>query len=172
MMFHLYGFFIGLAIVTGYSIAEKIEPRVKDGAGYIIFAGILGARLYHVLDFWSYYSLHLNEIFYIWNGGLSIWGALIAGGIVVAIINRKFSNSQIWGAIATALPLAQAIGRLGNAVNHEFTNLVLGIPWWGAEAILDLTLFAIIWYLPMKYRAVVYLLGYGLIRYLLEPYRA
>ena len=59
-MFHLYGFFIGLAIVTGYSIAEKIEPRVKDGAGYIIFAGILGARLYHVLDFFiTYFILKL-----------------------------------------------------------------------------------------------------------------
>jgi phosphatidylglycerol:prolipoprotein diacylglycerol transferase len=168
----MYGFFIGLAVVTGYSIAEKIEPRVKEGAGYVIIAGLLGARLYHVLDFWSYYSTHLNEIFYVWNGGLSIWGALIAGGIVVAIINRKFSNSRIWGAIATALPLAQAIGRLGNAVNHEFTNLVLGIPWWGAEAILDLVLFVIIWCLPMKYRVVVYLLGYGSIRYLLQPYRA
>lgn len=92
-MFHLYGFFIGLAIVTGYSIAEKIEPRVKDGAGYIIFAGILGARLYHVLDFWSYYSLHLNEIFYIWNGGLSIWGALIAGIVARRVVGGLFVSA-------------------------------------------------------------------------------
>lgn len=175
-MFHLYGFFIGLAIVTGYSIAEKIEPRVKDGAGYVIGAGLVGARIYHVLDFWAYYSLHLNEIFYVWNGGLSIWGALIGGGISIFIYHytNKSLNylENILGAAVTGLPLAQAIGRLGNAVNNEFTNLVFGIPWWGAEAILDIILFVIIWYLPMKYRAVAYLLGYGLIRYLLEPYRA
>lgn len=170
-MFHLYGFFIGLAIVTGYSIAEKIEPKVKDGAVYVIVAGIIGARIYHVLDFWSYYSLHLNEIFYVWNGGLSIWGALILGSIAT-LIYFKGETFKAMSAAVTGLPLAQAIGRLGNAVNNEFTNLVLGIPWWGAEAILDLILFAIIWFIPLKYRVVVYLIGYGLIRYLLQPYRA
>lgn len=175
-MFHMYGFFIGLAIVTGYSIAEKIEPRVKDGAGYVIGAGIVGARIYHVFDFWSYYSLHLNEIFYVWNGGLSIWGALILGSIAT-LIYFKGRTLKVLGAAVTGLPLAQAIGRLGNAVNNEFTNLVFGIPWWGAEAILDIILFAIIWGLTLRgsssqVRVAVYLLGYGLIRYLLEPYRA
>jgi len=58
MMFHLYGFFIGLAIVTGYSIAEKIEPRVKDGAGYIIFAGIVARRVVGGL-FVSAYTFHV-----------------------------------------------------------------------------------------------------------------
>ena len=180
-MFHLYGFFIGLAIVTGYSIAEKIEPRVKEGAGYVIISGIVGARIYHVLDFWSYYSTHLNEIFYVWNGGLSIWGALIAGGIAIYIYhytNKTLNHLQsIMGAVVTGLPLAQAIGRLGNGVNNEFTNLVFGIPWWGMEAMLDLVLFAIIWGLTLRgqssqVRVVVYLLGYGLIRYFLQPYRA
>ena len=51
-MFHMYGFFIGIAIVVGYSVAEKIEPRVKEGAGAVIVAGILGARIYHVMDLW------------------------------------------------------------------------------------------------------------------------
>lgn len=167
----MYGFFIGLAIVTGYSIAEKIEPRVKDGAVYVIISGIVGARIYHVLDFWTYYSTHLNEIFYVWNGGLSIWGALIFGSIALATY-FKGDSLKVMGAVVTGLPLAQAIGRLGNAVNNEFTNLVLGIPWWGAEAILDLILFVIIWCIPLRYRVVVYVFGYGLIRYLLQQYRA
>lgn len=175
-MFHLYGFFIGLAIVMGYSIAEKIEPKVKEGAGYIIFAGVLGARLYHVIDFWSYYSTHVNEIFYVWNGGLSIWGALILGSIST-LLYFKGETLKVMGAAVTGLPLAQAIGRLGNGVNNEFTNLVLGIPWWGMEAMLDLILFAIIWGLTLRgqssqVKVAVYLLGYGMIRYFLQPYRA
>ncbi len=169
-MFHLYGLFIGIAIVAGYSIAEKIEPRVKDGAGYVIIAGIVGARIYHVIDFWSYYSLHLNEIFYVWNGGLSIWGALILGSIALWLY-FKGRTLKVMGAAATGLPLAQAIGRIGNAVNHEFVNPVLGIPWWGMEAILDLMLFGIIWMCPLKYRIWVYFVGYGLIRYFLNPFR-
>jgi len=170
-MFHLYGLFIGIAIVTGYSIAEKIEPKIKSGSGWVILAGLVGARIYHILDFWSYYSSHLNEMLYVWNGGLSIWGALILGSLATLIYFKR-ETPRVMEAMVTALPLAQAIGRLGNAVNNEFTNLVLGIPWWGMEATLDLILFGIIWNIPMRFRIFAYLLGYGLIRYFLEPYRA
>ncbi len=170
-MFHMYGFFIGIAIVVGYSVAEKIEPRVKEGAGAVIVAGILGARIYHVIDFWTYYSIHLNEMFYVWNGGLSFWGALMLGS-AVAWIYFKGLTLKVMEAIVTGLPLAQAIGRLGNWANQEFVNPVMGIPWWGMEAILDLVLFGLLLLCPMKYRVWIYLAGYGLIRYILQPYRA
>lgn len=76
------------------------------------------------------------------------------------------------GAIVTGLPLAQAIGRLGNAVNGEFWDKVWILPWWGAEVILDLILFGILWMIPIKWRVGVYLVGYFLIRLILNPYRS
>lgn len=180
-MFHLYGLFIGIAIVAGWSVAEKIEPRVNKVAPWVIIFGIFGARLYHVMDMWSYYSQNLSSIVKLWEGGLSIWGGIIGGYAAFVIINHKFSNSQIekWnilGAIATALPLSQAIGRIGNGVNGEFINKVWILPWWAAEAGFDLTLFGILWFLRVrgltpKFLVGVYLFGYGLIRYFLQPYR-
>ncbi|MFZ2199433.1 MAG: prolipoprotein diacylglyceryl transferase family protein [Microgenomates group bacterium] len=174
-MFHLYGFFIGVAIVVGYSIAEHIEPKVKEGAGWVISAGLVGARIYHVLEYQSYYSLNPSQIWQIWNGGLSIWGAMIGGMIALFIYHYTIKTlhhlASILGAIATAMPLAQAIGRIGNGVNHEFINLVWILPWWGAEMTLDLILFVLLWRTPLKYRMVTYLVGYGLIRYILQPFR-
>lgn len=178
-MFHVYGLIIGIAIVTGWSVAERIDSQVNKIAPGVIIFGILGARIWHVVDMWSYYGQNLSQIVMVWNGGLSIWGALIGGGVGLVIANPRFSNSPIevgklLGAIVMALPLAQAIGRLGNAVNGEFVSPVWIFPWWGAEAILDLILFGIIWSLRgQSYlaRIVIYLLGYGLIRLVLQPYR-
>lgn len=180
-MFHLYGFFVGLAVVVGYSLAVKLEPKVEKVALWILGLGFIGARTYHVIDLWSYYVNNLFQIWAVWNGGMSIWGGLIGGGIGMIITNHKFSNSQIESqkiltAIVTALPLGQAIGRIANGVNGEFTNKIWFLPWWGAEAILDLILFGMLWYLKLrgetpKWRVITYLLGYGLIRYLLQPYR-
>jgi phosphatidylglycerol:prolipoprotein diacylglycerol transferase len=178
-MFHLYGFFIGLAIVVGYSVAEKLEPKVAKVAPWVIGLGLIGARLFHVVDLWEYYGQNLGHIVAVWNGGMSIWGALIGGSIGLLITNHTFSNSQIenWnilGASAVALPLAQAIGRIGNGVNGEFTNKVFGLPWWSAEAVFDLLLFTLLWNLrgrSAQLKVAIYLFGYGLIRYFLQPYR-
>lgn len=173
-MFHLYGLFIGLAIVVGYSVAEKLEPKVTKIAPWVIVGGLIGARLYHVVDMWEYYGQNLGQILAVWNGGMSIWGALIGGTIAWLLVGR--GSWEVLGASAVALPLAQAIGRIGNGVNEEFTNKVLGLPWWSAELILDLFLFGVLWGLTRRgssaqARVVIYLLGYGLIRYLLQPYR-
>ena len=175
-MFHLYGLFIGIAVVTGYSLAVKLEPKVEKVAPWILGFGIVGARLYHVVDLWSYYSQNWSQIVAVWNGGLSIWGGILGGGIGMIITNHKFSNSQIesqniLAAIVTALPLAQAIGRIANGVNGEFTNMVWFLPWWAAEAVLDLMLFVLLRGSTAKRRVWVYLVGYGLIRYFLQPYR-
>lgn len=176
MIFHWYGLFIGIALVTGWSIAEHIEPKVNKVAPWVIGVGLVGARIYHIVDLWEYYAQNLGQILQIWKGGMSIWGGLLGGYAAFEIINLKFSNSQIdkWnilGAIVTALPLAQAIGRVGNGVNGEFINLVWGLPWWAAEASLDLMLFVVLRGFSSKWRVGVYLVGYGLIRLVLQPYR-
>ncbi|MEI8232397.1 MAG: prolipoprotein diacylglyceryl transferase family protein [bacterium] len=178
-MFHLYGLFIGIAIVVGYSVAERLDERVGKIAPWVIGLGLIGARIYHVIDKWGYYSQNLIQIPAVWNGGLAIWGGIIGGLAAFEIINHKFANSQIdkWnilGAIVTALPLAQAIGRLGNAVNGEFYDIVWTMPWWAVEAILDLILFGILINLKKvspQVKVLIYLAGYSLIRLVLNPFR-
>ncbi len=178
-MFHWYGFFIGLAMVVGYTIAEKIEPKVSKVAPWILIGGIIGARTWYVVDMWEYYQANTSGVLRIWEGGLSIWGGLIGGMLGLFIYQQTNKLTDTWkilGAIVTALPLAQAIGRVGNAVNGEFTQRVGILPWWGAEALLDLILFAVLWGPILRgqssqVKVGVYLAGYGLIRLVLQPYR-
>lgn len=167
IIFHWYGLVIGIAVVLWWSLVERLEPKMMRYIPMGLFLAFVGARIYHVWEYWSYYQ-HESwwSVFLIWQGGLSIWGALILGGGYLV-----YSAKEMMWAAVTALPLAQAIGRVGNGVNAEFTNQVMGIPWWGMEAILDLVLFVVIWVIPKNLRVGSYLLGYGLIRLVLEPYR-
>src|SRR3989344_721356 len=54
---------------------EKVDNLVL----LVVPAGIIGARIYHVVDQWYYYQVHLAEIFYLWQGGLGIFGGLLCG---------------------------------------------------------------------------------------------
>lgn len=161
-----YGFIVGIAAVMWWSIAEHLEPRLKKIIPIILVLSLVGARAYHIVEYWGYYQSNPAAIIRVWEGGLSIWGALIfAGGYTLAV-----ARNMIW-AIVTPLPLAQTIGRFANYINGEFTSPVLGIPWWGMEALLDLILFGVIWNLKKEWRAGVYIVGYGLIRLVLSSYR-
>lgn len=174
-MFHWYGLFIGLAIAVVWSVAEKIEPKVNKVAPWVIGMGLMGARIWHIVDIWEYYGQNLSQIVAVWNGGLSIWGGLVGGGMGLLIYHYTIKTlDHLWdilGAIVTGLPLAQAIGRLGNAVNGEFVNKVWILPWWAAEAVLDLGLFWLIRRTSLVRRIWIYLVGYGLIRLVLQQYR-
>ncbi len=174
-MFHLYGLFIGIAIVVGWSVAEKIEPKVKQVVPWVLGLGLVGARIWHVVEAWGYYSQNLWQVVEVWSGGLSIWGGLIGGGVGLWIGTRNQESGmrvEMLGAVVTGLPLAQAIGRIGNGVNGEFVNKVWLLPWWASEAVLDLLLFSLIGRTRLPERRVwVYLIGYGLIRLVLQPYR-
>ncbi len=183
MIFHWYGLIVGIAIVVGWSVAEKLEPKVSKIAPWVIVAGLLGARAYHVIDEWGYYSQNLNQILAAWNGGMSIWGGMVGGvlgiGTYQLINGSKQQRGDAWsilGAVVTAMPLAQAIGRIANGVNGEFVNRVWFLPWWGMEAVLDLILFGLLGGLALRgqssqVRVVTYILGYGVIRIMLAPYR-
>ncbi len=161
-----YGFIVGVAAVVWWSIAEYLEPKLKRVIPWILLLSLVGARVYHVFEYWDYYQADILAIPRVWEGGLSIWGALLFGGGYLA-----FRVKNMMWAVVTPLPLAQAIGRVANGVNGEFTHLVIGVPWWGMEAMLDLILFGLIWGMKKEWRVGGYLLGYGLIRLVLQPYR-
>lgn len=171
---HLYGFIIGLAIVVGinyFSQNQKVISKSKENFFiiWLLFFSIIGARLYHIIDYWSYYSENINQICATWNGGLGIYGALVAGVIYIYLYSHfsKISFLRILDSITPILPLCQAIGRIGNFFNHE-------IPTWWLEASLNLILFFLIksTYLKNYSSTSLYLIGYGLIRFSIEFFRS
>lgn len=107
---------------------------VLDIALWAVPSGIVGARIYHVLTHWGDYvgpGKNLLEVLYVWEGGIAILGSLIGGAVGAAIACRR-AGIRLWSfadALAPAMLLAQAIGRLGNWFNHELFGAPTTLPW-------------------------------------------
>ena len=123
-----------LLIVTGIILAFaycayrskqegiSFDDLLDIGIFTVIFA-IIGARAYYVLTSLDKYDSFLDMIA-IWNGGLGIYGAIIAGAITIFVVCRvkKFSTNKIikmLDAVAPAVMIGQIIGRWGNFCNGE-----------------------------------------------------
>ena len=96
--------------------------QVYTIAVWTVPAGLIGARLYHVITDWGAFSPgHYSEIPQIWQGGLGIWGAVL-GGMVGMLIGVRRAHMPFWvvaDCVAPGLILAQALGRWGNYFNQE-----------------------------------------------------
>ncbi|MBR6029428.1 MAG: prolipoprotein diacylglyceryl transferase [Clostridia bacterium] len=108
------------------------EGTVIDLALLIIPFGILGARLYYVLFTLENYLADPILILYIWEGGLAIYGGLIAG-LAAALVycrRKKLSLLKALDCLAPGVVLAQGIGRWGNFFNSEAYGLEITRPAW------------------------------------------
>lgn len=95
---------------------------------------MVGARLYHVItDPELYFTRGANpwDAFAVWHGGLGIWGGVLGGvlGAAYACRRRGVRLGDLVWALAPVLPVAQAIGRLGNWFNQELYGRPSGLPW-------------------------------------------
>ena len=136
---HLYGLIIAFAIFCGWYLAQKrakiykIPQKIFDDPVLLIplVLSIAGARLYHVLDLWSYYGKNLVDIIKIQNGGLGIWGGIL-GMILGFLIVAKVKKLDLLKSLDLAAPsviLGQAIGRFGNYINQEGFGPPTNLPW-------------------------------------------
>jgi len=135
---NLYGITISLSIFLCILITQKLVVKYKKNeeifwglSFWTIFCGILGARLYHVLDYFDYYRYHQLDIFKIWNGGMGIWGGIF-GGTLGAITYLKIKGEKIFpwlDIISVVTPLGQSVGRWGNFFNKEIFGLPTTLPW-------------------------------------------
>jgi phosphatidylglycerol:prolipoprotein diacylglycerol transferase len=171
-MIHPYGLLITIAIFLGFKyfqrhthLSEKLQEDLFLG---LFLVSLFGARLYHVLDYWSYYSQNLAQSFAVWQGGLGIFGAIIAGFIYLLIFCKKYhlSIQKLLTQIATPLALIQSMGRWGNFFNHEVYGS-RGEPVWLYESIGCFLLFLFL-HFHKKNQLSFYLIGYGLLRFFLE----
>jgi prolipoprotein diacylglyceryl transferase len=149
---HTYALCILAGILAAVVITDRRLRRygttpwvTVDIAVWAVPLGIVGARLYHVFTHmgdYFYPGANLWDVVAIWDGGNAIYGSLIGGAIGIWI-GCKRAGIRFWDfadALAPALLVAQAIGRLGNWFNQELFGLPTTLPW-GLEISPDAAMF-------------------------------
>ncbi len=135
---HAYGLMLALGVLAATTIAQHRwkrtghDPKViADLAVPVVVGGVIGARVYHLFTGYDWNDNGLVGIIQIWKGGLSIWGAL-AGGLLVLVVlarRRHLDSLALMDAIGPAVAVGQAIGRFGNYFNQEIFGRPTALPW-------------------------------------------
>jgi prolipoprotein diacylglyceryl transferase len=133
-----YGLAIALGVLASVAIAQRRWARrggdpadISGLAVWSVIAGVIGARAYHVATDWRRFEGRWLHAFAIWEGGLGIPGGLLAGVLTgVWLAKRRGLNvPTLLDVVAPAIPVAQAIGRLGNWFNQEVFGRPTDLPW-------------------------------------------
>ncbi|MDT8447951.1 MAG: prolipoprotein diacylglyceryl transferase [bacterium] len=207
-----HGLFWALGILVGYLIARRdlkwIEAEINedDLFNLIIFTfigGIIGARAFYVFIHWEFYSssrVPWYEFAAIWQGGLSIFGGLVAGPITLWLVCQAQGHpfGKLADLFAPSFLMAQVFGKLGNFMNGDTHGLPTELPWgvvfhYGPaarefpgmalhpvmlyEALLNLIAFGLLFSIrKMGFRpgmvAAVYMILFGSIRFVEAFFRA
>jgi len=145
---HYYGVIIMVgALLAAWMASWQARKRnqdpelVWDMLPWLLIAGIIGARIWHLLTpsesmvkqgiTTYYYLTHPLDAIAVWKGGLGIPGAVIGGLLALYLYSKsKKQNILTWmDIIAPGLALAQAVGRWGNFVNQEIYGAPTDLPW-------------------------------------------
>ena len=137
--FHFYGLMIALGVFAAVEIASR-RWRARGGdpddmwaiAIWAVPAGLIGARIYHLITDWkTYIPNNLGGMIKIWDGGLGIPGGIIAGvGVGLYVAHRRGMRlSPGLDSVAPGMAVAQAIGRWGNWFNQELFGRPTTLPW-------------------------------------------
>ena len=203
-----YGIFIALGLLLGLMFCSRqaakfglTEDNVMDSVLWGMPIGILGARLYYIIFYLDLYknddgSLNFGKMVRIWDGGLAIYGGVIAGFLTVYVLSRvkKFSYLAVMDDLVMGVLIGQILGRWGNFMNREAFGAVTTVPWrmrlWAVtgefydvhptflyESLWNLVGFLLIWRVLSKHRKfdgqnfLCYFLWYGLGRVWIEGLR-
>lgn len=196
-----YGVLLGMGFLVALALAPQMfkENGIKEDYAYTVVwwifpLAIIGARAYFMIFDSSTYEF--LDFFKIWQGGLAVFGGIIGGalGLVLSCLVSKVSIIKTTDAVAPLLSLGQAFGRIGCIFGHccygvEVTNktlqwfpvaLKIGSEYHYAtnfyESIFDVILFFILLTIFRKIKITgittfSYMVGYGVIRYILESFR-
>ena len=138
-----YGILIaaGLLLAIVFCLRQRhkygiTEDNLFDGVLWGIPCGVIGARLYYVVFYLDNYrnhdgSFNWSDAVAIWDGGLAIYGGIIAVVIVALILSRvkKFNLWAMMDLVVMGLLIGQAVGRWGNFMNREAFGGETTLPW-------------------------------------------
>lgn len=177
------------------------QDTVIDLALWVVPFGVIGARAYYVLFSWEMFASDPISVFYVWQGGLAIYGGVIGGVIAVMLFawRKRINPLILTDMIVPTLALAQAIGRWGNYFNMEAYGAPITDPAWQFfpagvlipsadgytwhmatffyESAWNLAVFGILWFLIRKRKkrhgvvTLWYALLYGAGRFMIEGLR-
>ncbi|PKN88111.1 MAG: prolipoprotein diacylglyceryl transferase [Chloroflexi bacterium HGW-Chloroflexi-8] len=201
--FHLrwYSLIVTVAIIIGTWLAVKEAGRkgfntekISESVLWVVITGLVGARLFHVLDHWSdVFAANPVRALYIWEGGLAIWGGVLGGLVATAVLARiyRWKLPLLLDAFVPGVVLAQAVGRIaciitGDAIGKP-TSGPFGfayispnamVPQLGVyytptpvyEILMNLAIFAVLWNLRKKrlkdgILTLIYLALYSFVRF-------
>ncbi len=133
-----YGLFFMLAIFAGSWLGLRearrrgFDPeRVHSLILWAALGGLVGARLFHVIDRWDLYAGEPLRTLYVWEGGLAVYGGLI-GGVLVGFAYARWLGLPAWrlaDALAPGMILGQALGRLACIPNGDAYGAPTDAPW-------------------------------------------
>lgn len=203
-----YGLIVATAVAAGVGVALHEAKRkglsdsqFADAIPWVIFGGLIGARLFHVIDHWpDEYAVNPVRALYIWEGGLAIWGGVIGGLTALALFawRRGLRLAVLLDTAVPGLVLGQAVGRIacvitGDAVGKAttgpfglaYSNPGAMVPQLGVyytptpvyEIVMNLTIFAVLWRLrrrslPDGALFLVYLVLYSVGRFVITFWSA
>ncbi len=199
---YIAGFLLGLQLIKHLwkrHAPEVLTQKAYEAMlSYAVLGVILGGRLGYVLFYdIGYYLQHPIEALYVWHGGMSFHGGMIGAAVGLWLLARKYALPylKLMDVIAVAAPIGLFFGRIANFINGELvgraTESALGVVFYGDSiarhpsqlyeaATEGLLLFLLLYFL---YRctnlraaggriAGCFLLGYGILRFLVEYVRA
>ncbi len=131
-----------LVIIVGVVVGALIGRRrwvarggrpdtVEEVLIWAVPAGLVGARVWHVVSRWQAYADDPWSALRVWEGGLAIFGGLLGGGLAAVLVCRRrgVSVGAFADALAPGIAVAQAIGRWGNWFNQELFGTPTDLPW-------------------------------------------
>jgi phosphatidylglycerol:prolipoprotein diacylglycerol transferase len=132
-----FGLMLTLALLASVSLAawragrEKLDASQIDIlAVWVLICGLIGARTFYAIEYWSSFK-HWWDVFRIWEGGIVLYGSIIGGCVGFWLYWRRnpFPIRPMMDAVAPALALGIAIGRLGCFLNGCCYGDLCDLPW-------------------------------------------
>ena len=199
-----YSLIVTTAMIIGVWFAVREAGRkgfnngdIANNALWVVLAGLIGARLFHVLDHWpDEFAANPIRALYVWEGGLAVWGGVL-GGLAAATILARLKHwklPRLLDAFVPGVVLAQAVGRIaciitGDAIGKptsgpfgfSYTSPNALVPQLGVyytptpvyEILMNLAIFALLWSLRKKnlpdgVLTLIYLAMYSFMRFFIS----